>query len=118
MDTGASSHICSSLQDLASERRLWSNEVILKLGDGVSVAAKAMETTSIDLNDYVLLLNNVLYVPNAYKNIISISSITRKGYKFLFEIDVCTIYFDNEIVWVMYYMVFIILIMNPIINNI
>ena len=57
-----------------------------------------MGTTSIDLNDHVLLLNKVLYVPNAYKNIISISSMTRKGYKFLFERDVCTIYFDNKIV--------------------
>ena len=70
----------------------------LKLGDGASVAAKAMETTSIDLNDHVLLLNNILYIPNSYKNIISISSMTRKSYKFLFEKDVCTIYFNNEIV--------------------
>ena len=72
-----------------------SNEVTLKLGDGASVVAKAIRTTSIDLNDHVLLLNNVLYVPNVYKNIISISSLTRKVYKFLFERDVCTIYFDN-----------------------
>ena len=57
-----------------------------------------MGTTSIDLNDHVLLLNNVLYVSNAYKNIISISSMTRKGYKFLFERDVSTIYFNNKIV--------------------
>ena len=70
----------------------------LKLGDRASVATKAVETTSIDLNDHVLLLNNVLYVPNTYKNIISISSMTRKGYKFLFERDVCTIYFNKEIV--------------------
>ena len=98
LDTDASSHICSSLQELASERRLESNEVTLMLGDGASVAAKAMGTTSIDLYNHILLLNNVLYAPNAYKNIISISSLTRKGYKFLFERDVCTIYYGNEIV--------------------
>ena len=59
LDTGASSNICSSLQDLASERRLESNEVTLKHGDIASVASKAMGTTSIDLNDHVLLFNNV-----------------------------------------------------------
>ena len=98
INTSASSHICSSLQDLASERRLGSNEMTLKLRDGASVIAKAMWTTFVDLNNHVLLLNNVLYVPIAYKNIISISSMTRKGYKFLFERDVCTIYFNNKIV--------------------
>ena len=82
LDTGDSSHICSSLQDLANERMFRSNDVTLKLGDRASIAAKAMGTTFIDLNDHVLLLNNVLYVPNAYKNIISIFSLTRKDYKF------------------------------------
>ena len=98
MDTGASSHICSSLQDLANERRLRPNEVTLKLGNGASVAAKAIGSTSIDLLDHILLLDNVLYVLNAFKNIISISSLTSKGYEFLFGRDVCKIYFGNELI--------------------
>ena len=51
------SHICSSLQDLANERRLRPNEVTLKLGNGASVAAKAIGSTSIDLLDHILLLD-------------------------------------------------------------
>ena len=47
LDTGASSHICSSLQDLANERKLRPNEVTLKLGNGASVAAKAIGSTSV-----------------------------------------------------------------------
>ena len=93
MDIGASSHICSSFQDLASERRLRPNKVTLKLGNRVSIVAKAIESTSIDLYNHVLLLDDVLYVPDAYKNIISISSLTRKGYEFLFSRDVCKILF-------------------------
>ena len=42
LDNSASSHICSSMQDLANERRLRHNEVTLKLGNGASVAAKAL----------------------------------------------------------------------------
>ena len=66
------------MQDLANERRLRPNEVTLKLGNGASVVSKAIGSTSID---HILLLDNVLYVPNAFKNIISISSLTRKGYE-------------------------------------
>ena len=55
----------------------------LKLRNGASVVAKAI--TSIDLYNHILLLEGVLYVPNAYKNIISISSLTSKGYEFLFS---------------------------------
>ena len=70
----------------------------LKLGNGASVAAKAIGTTSIDLYNHILLLEGVLYVPNAYKNIISISSLTSKGYEFLFSRDECKIYFGNKLI--------------------
>ena len=55
LDTTASSHILSFMQDLANERRLRPNEVTLKLGNGASVAAKAIGSTSIDLLNHVLL---------------------------------------------------------------
>ena len=53
LDTGASSHICASLEDISNERRLRPNEVTLKLGNGASVAAKAIGSTSIDLYNHV-----------------------------------------------------------------
>ena len=43
LNTSASYHICSSLQDLASERRLWSNKVTLKLGDEQVLLPKLWE---------------------------------------------------------------------------
>ena len=91
MDTSASFHISSSLQNLENERRLRSGEVTLKLGNGASVATKAIISTSIDLYDHVLLLDSVLYIPNAYKNIIFVSSLTRKNYEFHFKNNVATI---------------------------
>ena len=62
LDTGASSHICQSLQDLANKRRLRPSELTLKLDNGASVTAKAMGSTFIDLHDHVLLLEDVLYI--------------------------------------------------------
>ena len=102
MDTGASSHICASLEDLANERRLKLNEVTLKLGNRAIVTAKAIGSTSIDLYNHILLLKGVLYVPNAYKNIISISSLTSRGYEFLFSRDECKIYFGNKLIGIGY----------------
>ena len=55
----------------------------LKLSNRASVTAKAIRSTSIDLYDHNLLLDDVLNVPT-YKNIISISSWTRKNYVFHF----------------------------------
>ena len=70
----------------------------LKLVNGANVAAKAIGSTSIDLYDHDLLLDDVLNVPNAYKNIISVSSLTRKNYEFHFKNDVCNIFYGNEMV--------------------
>ena len=86
------------MQDLANERSLRPNEVTLKLGNGASVTAKAIGSISIDLLDHILLLDDVLYVPNAFKNIVSISSLTSRGYEFRFRRDICNIYFGNKLI--------------------
>ena len=52
--------------------------------------AKAIGSTSIDLLDHILL------------NIISISSLTSKGYEFLFNRDECKIYFGNKLIGIGY----------------
>ena len=49
-----------------------------------------------------MLLDDVLNVPNAYKNIILISSWTKKNYEFHFKNDVCNVYFGNEMVGIGY----------------
>ena len=73
----------------------------LKLGNGANVAAKAIRSTSIDLYNHILLLKDVLHVPNAHKNIVSISSLTRKGYEILFCRDICKIHLEmNWLAWV------------------
>ena len=48
------------------------------------------------------MLDSVLYVPNAYKNISSVSSLTRKNYEFHFKNTICNIYFGNEMVGLAY----------------
>ncbi len=74
----------------------------LKIGNGLSVDAKAIRSTSLvvhnHFDDHVLYLKDVFYVLNMYKNIISVSSMTRDGYEFRFINDVCTVYYSNKII--------------------
>ena len=79
-------------------RKGWTQWSDLKARNGANVTAKAIESTLIDLYNHVLLLEDAVYVPNAYKNIIFISSLTSKGYIFHFGRDVCKIHFGNELI--------------------
>ena len=90
---------------------------LLSVGNGASVAAKAIGSNFIDLLNHVLLLDDVLYVPNAFKNIISISSLTRRGYEFLYSRDVCKLYFGNKMIG-MGYVIHGLYDVDNIINNI
>ncbi len=110
LDIGASFHICTSIQELTSSRVLGRDEVNLKIGNGASVAAKVVGSTSLHLDGHVLFLDRVLVLPNAYRNIVSISSLTRNGYVFDFRI-MFAIFILEMILWVLviYTMVSIIL---------
>ena len=56
--------------------------MVLKIRNGASVAAITEGAISFDLRNHALLLDRVLVLPKAYKNIISVSSMTRNGYMF------------------------------------
>ena len=73
VDSGATDHVCSSLQTLSKTRELREGEISLKLGNGSSVSAAAVGEAHLVFNNKFLVLKNVLYVPNFSRNIISIS---------------------------------------------
>ena len=58
--------------------------MVLKFGNGANVAANTEGAISFDLGNHVLLLDRILVLPKAYKNIISISSMAGNEYMFAF----------------------------------
>ena len=97
LDTGCGTHLCNNIQDLRNSRRLLYREVDLRMGNGAKLAALCVGTYSISLpNGLVLDLDNCVYVPSLVKNIISISSLCKKGFSCLINCNECSIYF-NEI---------------------
>ncbi|KAK4390315.1 hypothetical protein Sango_2094800 [Sesamum angolense] len=73
LDTGCGAHICNDLQMLQRSRKLSKDEVVLKLGDGKTVAAEAVGIINLVISDRVRLgLKDCYFVSSMIKNIISI----------------------------------------------
>ncbi|KAL0287596.1 UNVERIFIED_CONTAM: hypothetical protein Sradi_7120300 [Sesamum radiatum] len=78
LDTGCGAHICNDLQVLQRSRKLSKDEMILRLGDGKAVAAKAVGSLSLVVSNHVRIeLKDCYYVPSMVKNVISISMLDR-----------------------------------------
>ncbi|KAL0292701.1 UNVERIFIED_CONTAM: Retrovirus-related Pol polyprotein from transposon TNT 1-94 [Sesamum radiatum] len=84
LDSGCGAHICNDLQVLQRSRKLSKDEMILRLGNGKAVAAKAVGSLSLVVSNHVRIeLKDCYYVSSMVKNTISISMLDRDGYKFL-----------------------------------
>ena len=98
LDTGCVSHICISMQGLKNPRRLAKGEVDLRVGNKARVAALAVGTYELRLpTGRILQLNNCYFVPVLSKNLISVSSLCKTGFKFVFEKYGCSFSFKNEL---------------------
>ena len=73
VDSGATNHICSSLQTLSSSTPLRDGDVSMRLGSGEVVSATAVGEARLEFGNSFLILNNVYFIPGFRRNLISIS---------------------------------------------
>ena len=86
IDSGATNHVCSSLQLLESWRDLTEGDFTMRVGTGVTVSAKASGVSKLEFsNKYYLELNNVLYIPGFSRNLISVSKLMECGFSISFN---------------------------------
>ncbi|KAM2474368.1 hypothetical protein PS1_007078 [Malus domestica] len=98
-DSGASQHICNTLQGLAGSRSLRNGEMVVRVRNGTKISAKAIGTYMLKLpSGEVLELKNCLYFPSCIKNLISISKLLRDGHSVLFDKMSCTLYLNGCII--------------------
>jgi transposase InsO family protein len=96
IDTGSCAHICANMQALRDRRTLKKGEVVLKVGNGASVAAIAIGSLDLHLSSgLVMILNNVYYVPSICKNIISVSCLDIEGYDISISNSCCSLSKDG-----------------------
>ena len=73
-DSGYGTHICTDVQDLQISRRLTSEEIDIRVGNGTLVSVLAVGIFVLELpSGHVLELNDCYYIPSLTRNIISIS---------------------------------------------
>ena len=82
VDSGATNHICSSLQTLSSSTPLRDGDVSMRLGSGEVVSATAVGVARLELGNNFLVLNNVYFIPGFRRNLISISVLNEQLFSF------------------------------------
>lgn len=95
VDSGASFHLCHNKILFKNVLRQLNHPKIIKLGDGSQITADYegdidMECSSI-FGKFQLRVRNVLYVPQAKVNLLSVAQIQKNGYSILFENNECVV---------------------------
>ena len=75
IDSGATNHVCYSLQLLTKARKLRAKEFTLQVGNGEFVSAEAVGEVRLQFGNKFLLLDNVYFIPNISRNLISVSEL-------------------------------------------
>ena len=81
VDTGATNHVCNSLQGFQKTRRLAKGEIDLLMGDTSRVAAVAVGVVTLHFEGgKFLVLDDCLYVPDVRRNLVSVFCLSCNGY--------------------------------------
>ena len=76
VDTGATNHVCNSLQGFQETRKLSDGEVYLHMGNAMKVVVVVAGGYYLNFGrDRYLLLKDCLYIPSIKRNLISVSSL-------------------------------------------
>ena len=90
IDSGATNHMCNTLQGFRSTRQCRDGKIKLTLASNATILAVAIGVVVLEFqNNRTLVLPDVLYIPNSRRNLISISKLVNK---------VLTVNFASEVI--------------------
>jgi hypothetical protein len=99
LDSGASNHCCYSKEAFQSMKQHTS---IIKVGDARELKVMGIGSVQLKIQSECgfvnIIISDVLFVPELSVNLISIGKLAKKGYKILFEKEVCNILLENKII--------------------
>jgi transposase InsO family protein len=101
LDSGASRHITNDVKKLINVRAL-DRDITITFGNGAQATAKSkgdVVFANMDNSDFnTITLNDVLYVPDAAANLLSIPTAAEKGISFVFSNNSCDIRKNAQLV--------------------
>ena len=81
IDSGATNHIYNTMQGFRSTRQCHDGEIKLTLASNTTISAVAIRVVVLEFqNNKILVLPDVLYIPNSRRNLISVSKLLNKGF--------------------------------------
>ena len=99
IDSGVSTHVVISLQGLINKRKPSLKESKLKVGNDLEVEVEFVGVVKLTLESgFEICLENTFYVPSFRRNLISVLSLTRLGFSFVFINNSVDLKFNSEIV--------------------
>ena len=87
VDSGATNHICSSLQWTDSWTEIKEGAFSMRVGTWNVVSARVVRAARLAFNNCFLSLDNVYYIPGFTRNLISVSKLLQQLY---------SVYFSNK----------------------
>lgn len=97
IDSGCSSHMSHSLESFTSLNRKFTSTVSIANGEKLKCCGLGNINLNLD-NNQSIPIDNVMYVPNLFTNLLSVSQLVSKGYKVIFEGDMCNILKKNSVI--------------------
>ena len=86
LNSGATNHVCCSLKGFKETRRLEDGEFSFSRGNGATVSATSAGCVTLSFqNNKYLFLNDVYFVPNFGKNLLSVARLVEQGYSLTFN---------------------------------
>ena len=85
VDSGATNHVCCSLNGFKERRRLGEGEFSFKWGNGATVSAFSVGTMKLCFERSFMLCSDVYYVPDFGKNLLSVSRLFEQGFQLNFN---------------------------------
>ena len=95
VDTGATNHVCNSLQGFQETRRLAKGEIYLLMGDTSCVAAVTLHIEG----GKSLILDDCLYVPDVRRNLVLVLCLSCNGYSSVFNKNSVFVKYNDDIIY-------------------
>ncbi|KAL0352221.1 UNVERIFIED_CONTAM: hypothetical protein Scaly_1610800 [Sesamum calycinum] len=98
IDSGSTIHVANSLQGLENPRKSMESECYIYSSNNMGSRVKAIGICRLVLNSsFVLVLEKTFYIPNFFRNLISVSRLVSCGYSFIFG-DGVTLFYNTHLV--------------------
>ena len=87
VDSGATNHVCSSLQMLSSSRELADRDITIRVGSGEVISTKVVGVARLNFKNKFLDLNNVFFIPGFRRILIYVSMLHEQSFSISFIND-------------------------------